>query len=559
MSSQPPPPEPTGDQIHASVGEGARGVAVGKNIIQIGTLMVPLWLAGLLAGLLTLGVGGTGYQIYRSGLPTATALPAPTATITPTPTATPLATATEAPGETLIIIAPFHHSGADVEAHRKIERALNEALQSYPALKMRVAVDDRRVLNAVQRDEAETLAKRYNAGLAIWGEDTVTELRVNLLNLRTAAFAETAQQIVERQNVQLKGSDGYIQFINEGLPNQRTCLALVAIAEGQLLAPAYETQSQAGETLRSAISLIPPGATLVGEADAYFTLGWISHYYQMDFDAALDAFDHVVALEPTNADAHFNLAEIYDTQGEYEKALAHFTLAIDNAPLSNAWAYDGRALLYESFDEPQKARDDYTTFIELQPENPLGYSNRSNVLIWLAQWDAALADYNRVIELVPEQAHHYVSRAYIQRQRGDWQAAVADIERAMALTTPITAQLYYDRGEAYVVGEQWAAALADFSTAINLAPEHHYAYLARARVYRELAQPEAALVDLDQVLTNPGRRPLYEAYIERARVHRQLGDDTAALADLHSYLDEQPEGEFAADAAALIKEIEEKP
>jgi tetratricopeptide (TPR) repeat protein len=42
---------PAGDVIAAEVGEGARGVATGKNIIQIGTLQVPIWaVLALLAG-----------------------------------------------------------------------------------------------------------------------------------------------------------------------------------------------------------------------------------------------------------------------------------------------------------------------------------------------------------------------------------------------------------------------------------------------------------------------------------------------------------------------------
>jgi hypothetical protein len=184
MSTQPPSPaEPQGDQINATVGEGARGVAVGKNIIQIGSLILPLWLAGMIVGLLTLGVAGTGYTIYQNSRPTPTPQPAPTATLTPTPTATPLATATEAPGETLLMIAPFASSGADVKAHVKIERALTQALQNHTDLNLRVAIDDRLVLTADQRAEAEALARRYNASMVIWGEDTVTNS-----SSRTAIF-----------------------------------------------------------------------------------------------------------------------------------------------------------------------------------------------------------------------------------------------------------------------------------------------------------------------------------------------------------------------------------
>ncbi len=550
MSTQPPPqPDSTGDQIHATVGEGARSVTVGKNIIQIGTLVLPFWLATLLAVAALVLVGTVGLVLYHNTPITTSAVP----------TTTPIATA--APDETLIIIVPFHHTGLNVDAHQRVKDALDRERKNFPELRLLIVVDDKLELKADQRAEAKALAERYNASMVIWGEDTVTQMKVNLLNLRAVAFADAAPVVVEQEDVQFNQfvkPDGYTRFINEGLPNQMTFLALVAIAEAQLLAPDSETQRQAGETLHSAINLIPPEETFVGEADAYFTLGWITHYYQMDLTAAIDAFTHVVLLEPANADAHFNLAEIYDLQGDYEKALDHFTESIEAAPRTNAWAYDGRANLYTFHEEYQKAFEDYTTFIQMQPDNPVGYMNRSDVAGWLDDWATALADYNRVFELVPEQAHHYVTRAYIHRQRGDWQAAVADLERAMALSDPIPAKQYYDRGEAYMAGAQWVAALTDFTSVLQANPDDRFAYLARARVYIQLADNDAALADLNQALTIPGRRELYDAYFERGRLYHHLGKQSQARADLQTYLDGQPAGEFATEAKTLLKEIEQE-
>ncbi|MEX1020541.1 MAG: tetratricopeptide repeat protein [Litorilinea sp.] len=85
-----------GDTILAQVGEEARHVVVGKNIIQIGTLAIPMWLVVLIAGGVVLGVGSgiidraaerrqlTEFE-QRALAPTAT----PTLTPVPTPTPTP--------------------------------------------------------------------------------------------------------------------------------------------------------------------------------------------------------------------------------------------------------------------------------------------------------------------------------------------------------------------------------------------------------------------------------------------------------------------------------------
>jgi len=54
-----------GDVIAAEVGEGARGVAVGKNIVQIGTLAIPAWALLALLGGVALGVGLLGWMAFH--------------------------------------------------------------------------------------------------------------------------------------------------------------------------------------------------------------------------------------------------------------------------------------------------------------------------------------------------------------------------------------------------------------------------------------------------------------------------------------------------------------
>jgi hypothetical protein len=54
-----------GDVITAEVGEGGRGVVVGKNIVQIGTLAVPTWALLALLGVIMVGVGLLGWLAFH--------------------------------------------------------------------------------------------------------------------------------------------------------------------------------------------------------------------------------------------------------------------------------------------------------------------------------------------------------------------------------------------------------------------------------------------------------------------------------------------------------------
>ncbi|MBS1169042.1 MAG: lipoprotein NlpI [Proteobacteria bacterium] len=89
---------------------------------------------------------------------------------------------------------------------------------------------------------------------------------------------------------------------------------------------------------------------------------------------------------------------------------------------------------------------------------------------------------------------------------------------------------YNVRGSAYGQAGQFQAALADFTTAIQLNPGFYQAYNNRALLYREqLNQPQAALADYNQAITlNPTYQP---AYLGRGILYRQNGQLDLAMAD----------------------------
>ena len=58
-----------GDVIAGDVGEGARGVVVGKNVVQIGTLIVPARLVIVLVGLLIVLVAGSAFLAWNLWVP----------------------------------------------------------------------------------------------------------------------------------------------------------------------------------------------------------------------------------------------------------------------------------------------------------------------------------------------------------------------------------------------------------------------------------------------------------------------------------------------------------
>jgi len=83
--------------------------------------------------------------------------------------------------------------------------------------------------------------------------------------------------------------------------------------------------------------------------------------------------------------------------------------------------------------DPQRALDDYSQALRLDPSDGLVYNLRGNA--WLAQGDEekALADFNEAIQRKPQLAIAYHNRASLWERQGDYERALADHTRAAEL------------------------------------------------------------------------------------------------------------------------------
>ena len=99
----------------------------------------------------------------------------------------------------------------------------------------------------------------------------------------------------------------------------------------------------------------------------------------------------------------------------------------------------------------------------------------------------------------------------------DFEAAVAAYSEAIQLN-PNIAATYLGRGAAHKGRQQWDEAMADYKKAARLVHENREAYLALARVYYQLGKYRDAIIKYSVAIGLDPRDP--EAYLDRAVVWR---------------------------------------
>jgi len=132
-------------------------------------------------------------------------------------------------------------------------------------------------------------------------------------------------------------------------------------------------------------------------------------YQNDDFENGVAFFEEIIAKEPDNKKAYYNLGIGYFKLGKYHEALQSFNNAIAIMPRdSMSIQYRGR--VYYMMGNFRQCLLDYETVVKMSPNDPIAYYNRGTAKGQLKDYGGALKDFDRAIELDDQYAEAYFNR-----------------------------------------------------------------------------------------------------------------------------------------------------
>jgi len=165
--------------------------------------------------------------------------------------------------------------------------------------------------------------------------------------------------------------------------------------------------------------------------------------------------------------------------------------------------------------------------IEEAPDNAAAYAGRSGALSALNRLDDALKSINRAIELKPEGRYYYI-RGYIQVAREDQAAALADFTKGIEVA-PEMGGLYHARADLLFDQHDYAGAAKDYKKAYDLEPRDLGALQALGQTKESMRDFEGALAVFTDLTY---ARPRYPQPFElRGEVKLETGDYQGAVDD----------------------------
>ncbi len=129
--------------------------------------------------------------------------------------------------------------------------------------------------------------------------------------------------------------------------------------------------------------------------------------------------------------AYHNRGNGYGLKGEFDRAIADYTKAIELDP-KYAHAYYGRGVAYGLKGEFDRAIADYTKAIEINPKDARYYNNRAWYYLKAGKAAQGLQDAEKSLELRPDEARTLGTRGQIFEALGRREEAIADYRRALS-------------------------------------------------------------------------------------------------------------------------------
>jgi tetratricopeptide (TPR) repeat protein len=234
-------------------------------------------------------------------------------------------------------------------------------------------------------------------------------------------------------------------------------------------------------------------------ARAHFLLGRV-RLETGDDEAAEQAFETALALEPENRVARLELGLLYEASGLYEEAYAQLQHADPAEASQILWQ---RIWQHFNNGEGEAGLGALNLLIRLAPQDPTARFVLGDQLRRLERYDQALAAFEAAHEIAPEDVWFYVGRGKVYAEQGLGEQAIADFEQAVD-QAPENPEAWFLLGRyLWEFRQDVESAVAALEKALELHPNAWYATVL-GNVHREAGNLDAAVMAYNVAVRLPG-------------------------------------------------------
>lgn len=256
--------------------------------------------------------------------------------------------------------------------------------------------------------------------------------------------------------------------------------------------------------------------------------------------------NNAISTNPELIDFYINLGSLYEQQGKWPSAIAHYRLALRINP-NLAIAYKKQADLWYKLNRFDKAAEAWYKVLELD--------------IKLITESESITYYQKSIPLSHNSVETYRKLAQVWLQLDKKTEAIASLEKAIALELELEdsediyhkSEVWVNAGDNLANAERWDEAIVHYQRAIEIEPTYHQSYQNLGIAFAKIGKIELAIDAYQEILKLASNGDIS---FKLGMLHAQCGQFAEALTQYQQALQSQsgnPEN-YAKLAVILVKQ-----
>ena len=249
-----------------------------------------------------------------------------------------------------------------------------------------------------------------------------------------------------------------------------------------------------------------------------------------------------------------NRGNTYSNKGDFDRAIEDYTEAIQLNPKYDI-AFYNRGLAYSNKGDHDRAIKDYSEAIRINPNYDKAFNNRGLIHSRKGAHDRAIEDYTAALRINPNYALALNNRGNAFRRKGDYDRAIQDYNEAIRIN-PDYDKAFYNRGIAYGRKGNHDRAIVDYNEAIRINPKYASAFNNRGNAHRRKGNNDRAIQDYDEAIRiNPQN---YRAFSNRGNAHKHRQNYERAIEDYDQAIRLNPRYASAFRGRGIAKFFQER-
>ena len=275
-------------------------------------------------------------------------------------------------------------------------------------------------------------------------------------------------------------------------------------------------------------------------------------YYNKDFSSALEKFSKAIESDPSLGDAYYNRALCRMQTGNFDEAIADYTLSLEKSSVNlAAIIYGGRAKAKYLNDQKSDALIDYLEAIKKDDKNPDWYYFAGGILFEMGKYQQAIEQFNAAINLRNNFAEAYNDRGSAKKILEDYQGAISDFHQARRFK-PELVVAYNNLATTLIKAGDSESAMKEFNQSLVVSEKQSETYVKRGKFKFDSGDFEGAMRDFNRAIEIS---PLnFNALNNRACLKNKMKDYQGALEDLNKAINIDPSFGYAYLNRGIVKE-----